>query len=228
MSQELAELEAAEAELASSDEQVQAAAQQYRTVAAKLSKQRQRAAQELSEQISASMRALNMPHGRFVIAVEHQEHAPATRLGTDAVVFQVTTNPGQPLQPLAKVASGGELSRISLAIQVITAAQLTTPTLMFDEVDVGVSGATAATVGKLLRQLGKNNQVICVTHLPQVAALAHQQLRVDKVTDGESTETSMVALDHDNRVIELARLLGGDTITAATKANASELLATAS
>ncbi|MFC0444446.1 DNA repair protein RecN [Pseudidiomarina halophila] len=228
LSQELADLEAAEAELASSDEQVQAAAQQYRKLAAKLSKQRQRAAQELSEQISASMRALNMPHGRFVIAVEHQEQAPATRLGTDAVVFQVTTNPGQPLQPLAKVASGGELSRISLAIQVITAAQLTTPTLMFDEVDVGVSGATAATVGKLLRQLGKNNQVICVTHLPQVAALAHQQLRVDKVTDGESTETSMVPLDHDNRVIELARLLGGDTITATTKANATELLATAS
>ncbi|MGQ4276273.1 DNA repair protein RecN [Pseudidiomarina sp. E22-M8] len=228
LSQELAELEAAEAELASSDEQVQAAAQEYREVAAKLSKQRQRAAQELSEQISASMRALNMPHGRFVISVDHQAQAPATRMGTDAVVFQVTTNPGQPLQPLAKVASGGELSRISLAIQVITAAQLTTPTLMFDEVDVGVSGATAATVGKLLRQLGKNNQVICVTHLPQVAALAHQQLRVDKVTDGESTETTMVALDHDHRVIELARLLGGDTITATTKANAAELLATAS
>ncbi|MDN7123301.1 DNA repair protein RecN [Pseudidiomarina sp. 1APP75-32.1] len=228
LSEELAELEAAEAKLADSDEQVQAAAQHYRKVAAKLSKQRQRAAQELGEQISTSMRALNMPHGRFVIAVDHQEQAPATRLGTDSVVFQVTTNPGQPLQALAKVASGGELSRISLAIQVITAAQLTTPTLMFDEVDVGVSGATAATVGKLLRQLGQNNQVICVTHLPQVAAKAHQQLRVDKTTDGESTETQMTALDHDHRVIELARLLGGDTITATTKANAAELLATGS
>ncbi|CAB0149571.1 DNA repair protein RecN [Pseudidiomarina piscicola] len=228
LSQELEDLENAEAELAESDQKVQTAAQHYRQAAAKLAKQRQRAATELSEQISTSMRALNMPHGRFVIAVEHQEQATATKLGTDIVSFQVTTNPGQPLQALAKVASGGELSRISLAIQVITAAQMTTPTLMFDEVDVGVSGATAATVGKLLRQLGKDNQVICVTHLPQVAALAHQQLRVDKVTDGESTETKMTALDHDHRVIELARLLGGDSITAATKANAAELLATAS
>ena len=105
---------------------------------------------------------------------------------------------------------------------------MTTPTLMFDEVDVGVSGATAATVGKLLRQLGQQNQVICVTHLPQVAAQAHQQLRVDKTTDGEHTETQMVTLDHDNRVIELARLLGGDRITDTTKANAKELLANAS
>ncbi|WP_417688291.1 DNA repair protein RecN [Pseudidiomarina sp.] len=228
LTNELKELDAAADALANSDEAVQAAAKQYRKCAAKLSTQRQKAAQELSEQISHSMRELNMPHGRFVIAVEHQAEAPATRLGTDNVQFQVTTNPGQPLQTLARVASGGELSRISLAVQVIAAAQMTTPTLMFDEVDVGVSGATAATVGKLLRQLGQQNQVICVTHLPQVAAQAHQQLRVDKTTDGEHTETQMVALDHDNRVIELARLLGGDRITDTTKANAKELLANAS
>ncbi len=228
LTSELAELDAAADALANSDEAVQAAAKQYRKCAAKLSTQRQKAAQELSEQISHSMRELNMPHGRFVIAVDHQAEAPATRLGTDNVQFQVTTNPGQPLQSLARVASGGELSRISLAVQVIAAAQMTTPTLMFDEVDVGVSGATAATVGKLLRQLGQQNQVICVTHLPQVAAQAHQQLRVDKTTDGEHTETQMVTLDHDNRVIELARLLGGDRITDTTKANAKELLANAS
>lgn len=224
---ELSELDAAANALAHSDEAVQAAAKRYRHCAAKLSKQRQKAAQELSEQISRSMRELNMPHGRFVIAIEHHAEVPATRLGTDNVQFQVTTNPGQPLQPLSRVASGGELSRISLAIQVIAAAQMTTPTLMFDEVDVGVSGATAATVGKLLRQLGQQNQVICVTHLPQVAAQAHQQLRVDKTTDGEHTETQMTALDHENRVIELARLLGGDRITDTTKANAKELLANA-
>ncbi|CAI8152372.1 MAG: DNA repair protein RecN [Pseudidiomarina mangrovi] len=129
------------------------------------------------------------------------------------------------MQALNKVASGGELSRISLAIQVITASQMTTPTLMFDEVDVGVSGATAATVGNLLRQLGQSCQVICVTHLPQVAAKAHQQLRVDKTTDGEHTETVMVELEHQQRVIELARLLGGDSVTAASTANAEELLA---
>ncbi|OZB05696.1 MAG: DNA repair protein RecN [Idiomarina sp. 34-48-12] len=222
---ELEQLETSQAESADIDERVDQAAQTYRDAALKLSASREKAAQELSERIAKSMQQLNMPHGRFVIEVNHQTQAPATKLGTDEVCFTVTTNPGQPLQALAKIASGGELSRISLAIQVITASQLITPTLMFDEVDVGVSGATAATVGKLLRQLGESNQVICVTHLPQVAAKAHQQLRVDKVTDGASTETTMVRLDQDDRVIELARLLGGDEITAATKANAAELLA---
>ncbi|CUA83505.1 DNA repair protein RecN [Pseudidiomarina woesei] len=222
---ELGQLESSQAESEDIDERVDKAANQYRNAAAKLSESRQQAAAELSERIAKSMQQLNMPHGRFVIEVNHRAQAPATRLGTDEVCFTVTANPGQPLQPLAKIASGGELSRISLAIQVITASQLTTPTLMFDEVDVGVGGATAATVGKLLRQLGESNQVICVTHLPQVAAKAHQQLRVDKVTDGASTETHMIQLDKESRVIELARLLGGDAITETTKANAAELLA---
>ena len=223
--QELAELETSQAQSEDIDQRVDEAALLYREAAAKLSESRQHAAAELSERIAKSMQQLNMPHGRFVIEVNHQAQAPATRVGTDEICFTVTANPGQPLQPLAKIASGGELSRISLAIQVITASQLTTPTLMFDEVDVGVSGATAATVGKLLRQLGESNQVMCVTHLPQVAAKAHQQLRVDKVTDGASTETHMVQLDQNSRVIELARLLGGDEITETTKANAAELLA---
>lgn len=222
---ELNQLESNQAESVDIDARVESAAAKYRQVATKLSESRKKAAHELSERIAKSMQQLNMPHGRFVIDVDHQAQAPATRCGTDEVCFTVTANPGQPLQPLAKIASGGELSRISLAIQVITSSQLTTPTLMFDEVDVGVSGATAATVGKLLRQLGESNQVICVTHLPQVAAKAHQQLRVDKVTDGASTETHMVSLDQNARVIELARLLGGDEITETTKANAAELLA---
>lgn len=222
---ELRELQESQAASDTIDDAVEQAATLYRQAAAALSASRAQAAAELSERIAVSMQQLNMPHGRFIIEVTHQAQAPATRSGTDTVNFMVTTNPGQPLQALAKIASGGELSRISLAIQVITASQMTTPTLMFDEVDVGVSGATAATVGKLLRQLGESNQVICVTHLPQVAAKAHQQLRVDKVTDGENTETTMVHLDPNERVIELARLLGGDEITAATKANAAELLA---
>lgn len=207
------------------DTEVEQAAERYRRAAKALSESRLEAATELGQRIAASMQQLNMPHGRFVIEVTHQGQTPATRLGTDLVSFMVTTNPGQPLQALAKIASGGELSRISLAIQVITATQMITPTLMFDEVDVGVSGATAATVGKLLRQLGESNQVICVTHLPQVAAKAHQQLRVDKVIEGDNTETVMTHLDNNERIIELARLLGGDEITAATKANAAELLA---
>ncbi|WP_127346828.1 DNA repair protein RecN [Pseudidiomarina mangrovi] len=225
LEQELAQLQQQTQNADESEQLVKAAAQQYRLSAEKLAASRSAAAIELSNRISQAMQQLNMPHGRFSIAVEHQPQAPASKLGTDQIQFQVTTNPGQPLQALNKVASGGELSRISLAIQVITASQMTTPTLMFDEVDVGVSGATAATVGNLLRQLGQSCQVICVTHLPQVAAKAHQQLRVDKTTDGEHTETVMVELEHQQRVIELARLLGGDSVTAASTANAEELLA---
>ncbi len=222
---ELKQLESLQANAEGMEERVLQASQAYRKAALALSKSRVKAAEELGKRIAASMQQLNMPHGRFVIDIEHNSEAPATAVGTDAICFMVTTNPGQPLQAMAKIASGGELSRISLAIQVITSSQLTTPTLMFDEVDVGVSGATATTVGKLLRQLGESNQVICVTHLPQVAALAHHQLRVDKVTNGETTETHMVELEQEARVIELARLLGGDKITDTTKANAAELLA---
>lgn len=201
------------------------AKQQYREAAKRLSQSRRKAADELSQKIVASMHQLNMTQARFDIQVQHNADATATKRGTDNVEMQVSTNPGQPLQALAKVASGGELSRISLAIQVITSTQETTPTMMFDEVDVGVSGPTAAIVGKLLRQLGETSQVICVTHLPQVAAKAHNQLQVAKSTDGNETLTQVTALNRDDRVIELARLLGGDSITEKTKANAEELLA---
>jgi len=147
--------------------------------------------------------------------------------GIDKIEFLVSANPGQPLQPLAKVASGGELSRISLAIQVIIAQRVTTPTLLFDEVDVGVSGPTASAVGKLMRKLSSNTQVICVTHLPQVACFGHQQQFVMKQTQSGETETRMQRLDNPGRIDELARLLGGDKISATTKANAEELLNTA-
>ena len=136
------------------DEERQQARKTYRDSAQKLSNSREQAAKELSQKISQSMHELNMPHGRFVIQVEHDASARATRLGTDQVDFLVTTNPGQPIQSLNKVASGGELSRISLAIQVMTATQKTVPTMMFDEVDVGVSGPTAAIVGSMLQKLG--------------------------------------------------------------------------
>ncbi|MEF1210866.1 DNA repair protein RecN [Vibrio alginolyticus] len=145
-------------------------------------------------------------------------------LGMDSVCFLVSTNPGQPLQPIAKVASGGELSRISLAIQVITAQKVDTPSLIFDEVDVGISGPTAAVVGKMLRKLGESTQVLCVTHLPQVAGCGHQQMFVAKQTKAGQTETQMHALDEQQRVAELARLLGGSQITDSTLANAKELL----
>ena len=198
--------------------------QQALEAAKALHEQRQHYAQELSTLITESMHSLSMPHGRFTIDVAFDEHH-LSQDGADRVEFKVTTNPGQPMQPIAKVASGGELSRIALAIQVITARKMETPALIFDEVDVGISGPTAAVVGKLLRQLGESTQVMCVTHLPQVAGCGHQHFFVSKETDGEMTETHMQPLDKRARLQELARLLGGSEVTRNTLANAKELLA---
>lgn len=185
---------------------------------------RQRSADELTRLITESMHSLSMPHGVFAIDIAFDERH-LTAEGADRIEFRVTTNPGQPLQPIAKVASGGELSRIALAIQVITAQKMETPALIFDEVDVGISGPTAAVVGKLLRQLGESTQVMCVTHLPQVAGCGHHHFIVCKETDGEMTETHMHPLDKRARLQELARLLGGSEVTRNTLANAKELLA---
>ncbi|MEX0530125.1 DNA repair protein RecN [Raoultella terrigena] len=185
---------------------------------------RQRSADELTRLITESMHSLSMPHGVFAIDIAFDERH-LTAEGADRIEFRVTTNPGQPLQPIAKVASGGELSRIALAIQVITARKMETPALIFDEVDVGISGPTAAVVGKLLRQLGESTQVMCVTHLPQVAGCGHHHFIVCKETDGEMTETHMHPLDKRARLQELARLLGGSEVTRNTLANAKELLA---
>jgi DNA repair protein RecN (Recombination protein N) len=155
--------------------------------------------------------------------VENINHS-LSPLGLDNIEFQVKTNAGQTLQNLAKVASGGELSRIGLAMQVIISQRVATPTLIFDEVDVGISGATASVVGKLLRSLGENTQIFCVTHLPQVAGNGHQQMFVTKQSNGKNTNTNMVKLSEQDRLKELARLLGGDNITEHTLANARELL----
>ena len=198
--------------------------QQALETARALHQQRQHYANELAQLITDSMHALSMPHGQFTIDVKFDEHHLGAD-GADRIEFRVTTNPGQPMQPIAKVASGGELSRIALAIQVITARKMETPALIFDEVDVGISGPTAAVVGKLLRQLGESTQVMCVTHLPQVAGYGHQHYFVSKETDGAMTETHMQSLDKKARLQELARLLGGSEVTRNTLANAKELLA---
>ena len=190
----------------------------------KLHAQRQASASELAQLITDSMHMLSMPHGVFDIDVSFEEQH-LTAEGANRIEFRVTTNPGQPLQAIAKVASGGELSRIALAIQVITARKMETPALIFDEVDVGISGPTAAVVGKLLRQLGESTQVMCVTHLPQVAGCGHHHFYVSKETDGAMTETHMQPLDKRARLQELARLLGGSEVTRNTLANAKELLA---
>ena len=198
--------------------------QQALATAKQLHEVRQHYAQELGQHITDSMHALSMPHGIFTIDVKFEVNH-LTAEGADRIEFRVTTNPGQPLQAISKVASGGELSRIALAIQVITARKMETPALIFDEVDVGISGPTAAVVGKLLRQLGESTQVMCVTHLPQVAGCGHHHLFVSKETDGEMTETHMQPLDKKARLQELARLLGGSEVTRNTLANAKELLA---
>lgn len=208
-------------------EQIAQAKGQYITKAQKLSDSRQKAAKKINKLITDSMRSLNMPDGVFQANCQSklsEDNLALSAKGADSIEFMVTANPGQPLQPLNKVASGGELARISLAIQVIIANTTTTPTLIFDEVDVGISGPTAASVAMLLRTLGQSTQVICVTHLPQVASKGHQQLFVEKTTNKKQTETSIRKLSDDDRVEEIARLLGGNNITATTKANASELL----
>lgn len=196
----------------------------YMAQAEQLSEQRRQAASALSSQVSKSMHELSMANARFEIQLTTMAAGQASANGIDAVEFQVSTNPGQPLQAMHKVASGGELSRISLAIQVILADKVTTPTLIFDEVDVGISGPVAAGVGRLLRQLGESTQIICVTHLPQVASQGHQQLFVEKYTDGIATETRMRTLADEERISEIARLLAGENISASALANARELL----
>lgn len=220
---ELTNLDSDEERLEELADQLELSRENYRTQAKKLNQSRQRYAKELNKLVTQSIHELNMPKGKFCISVELNPQQISAK-GSDNIEFLVTTNPGQPLQPLAKVASGGELSRIGLGIQVITAKKVSTPTLIFDEVDVGISGPTAAVVGKMLRSLGESTQVFCVTHLPQVAGNGHQHMFVDKRSHSGNTETSMVPLDKAARLQELARLLGGDTITDNTLANAKELL----
>lgn len=204
--------------------QIQRLHQDALATATLLQQQREHAARRFAEQITKHMHTLAMPHGQCVIDVRFTPDR-LTEQGASQVALLVRTNPGQPLQALAKVVSGGELSRIALATQVIAAQKAQTPAMIFDEVDVGISGPTAAIVGKMLRQLGDKTQVLCVTHLPQVAGCGHQHLFVSKETDGKVTQTHITTLDKTQRLNEIARMLGGSTVTRNTLANARELLA---
>lgn len=223
--QELQAFSHDESRLLQINEDIELAKQHYFDAASALSTSRKNSATKLSKMITKSMADLNMPHGQFLIDVNPQEKEQMSINGLDNVSYLASLNPGQALEAMNKVASGGELSRISLAMQVILADKVVTPTLIFDEVDVGISGPTAAMVGAKLQQLAKKTQVICVTHLPQVASKGHQQLFVAKLTDGEHTETTVTELSADGRVQEIARLLAGDKITDNSLANAQELLA---
>jgi DNA repair protein RecN (Recombination protein N) len=195
----------------------------YLDAAEALSGARVKAATRLGETITQYMQTLGMKGGRFQVRVQPRPERPAAH-GLDHVTFEVTANPGQAPGTLSDVASGGELSRISLAVQVATADCAQVPTLIFDEVDVGIGGATAEIVGQLLRRLGGHRQVLCVTHLPQVASQGHRQLRVVKLTDGQATETRIEALGDPERVDEIARMLGGVSITEKTRRHAEEMI----
>ena len=200
-----------------------AAFEKMQNTAKQLHESRSQAAEKLAQQVTHSIKGLSMENAEFFIEVNSDLNKVAAN-GADNIVFTLRSNLGQQAQPLAKVASGGELSRISLAIQVLTSDQSAIPTLIFDEVDVGISGKTASVVGKLLRQLGDKCQVLCVTHLPQVACHGHHQFNVEKFTVDDKTETKMTALSQEERVPALARLLGGSEITDLALANAQEML----
>jgi DNA repair protein RecN (Recombination protein N) len=195
----------------------------YMTAAQKLSKARTKAAKALGTAVTAAMQELSMSGGKFEIALQPGEPA---LFGIEQIEFLVAGHAGTTPRPLAKVASGGELARISLAISVITSSATATPTLIFDEVDSGIGGGVAEVVGRLLRKLGQDRQVLCVTHLPQVASQANQHFQVSKRNSDGKTLSSIDALDSNARVEEIARMLGGLEITATTRSHARELLAT--
>ena len=223
LSSELAELQGGDARLDVLEQQVNEAERQYRQLAETLSAQRQKAGVKLAKQVNAQLQKLGMENAHLLVSLIPFNDKPSLH-GLEDVEFLISTNPGQPPRPLNKVASGGELSRISLAIQVITAQTSATPTLVFDEVDVGIGGATADVVGNLLRQLGEKGQVICVTHLAQVASKGHQHLQVSKTARKNSAESTLVELSGDAKVEEIARMLGGAKVTEQSLAHAREIL----
>jgi DNA repair protein RecN (Recombination protein N) len=196
----------------------------YRRAAEQLTRRRQQAAGEFGRQITTAMQTLGMAGGVFEVSVQPHAGASPGAQGLDTIEFLVSANPGQPVQPLSKVASGGELSRISLSIQVISAGSETIPTLIFDEVDSGIGGGVAEIVGQKLRALASSRQVLCVTHLPQVAAQAHRQMQVSKLAGENTTRTSIRKLAAGERIDELARMLGGMKITRQTREHAREML----
>lgn len=223
--QSLADLQHSDVELENLQQEIEQAWCDYQQAAHKLSESRHKAAQKLSRIVTEGMHTLGMPNGIFEVALT--ENATPSVHGINKAEFQVTANKGQPLQPLAKVASGGELSRISLAIQVATAEVASLPTLIFDEVDVGIGGGIAEVVGQKMQQLGAHKQILSITHLGQVAAHGHTHLKIEKQTEGEQTFTHVYELDHPARIEELARMMGGLKLTQQTLNHAKEMLETA-
>ena len=223
LAEQLAGLDASDSRIGQLQKALATLDERYRKQAGTLSSQRQKAAKALAKEVNAQLAHLGMAAAAFSVELNSDTARSGTG-GYESAEFLVSTNPGNPAKPLVKIASGGELSRISLAIQVVIARTSPIATLVFDEVDVGIGGGTAKAVGELLRQLGEKGQVLCVTHQPQVASQAHQHLLVSKVQDKQSTATSLQQLDPGTRIKEIARMLGGDTLTDSSLAHARELL----
>lgn len=222
LTEELEQLDNADENISQLQERVEQLEKQFYQQAEKLSQSRQKTAKKLNREISQSMQTLGMAGGQFEIQIKAKETPTAS--GVDQIEYQVSTNTGQPFKALAKTASGGELARISLAIQMITAQQGRIPTLIFDEVDSGVGGGIAEIVGQHLRKLGESRQVFCITHLPQVASQAHYHMQVYKHTDGKETRTEIKPLSEAERVDEISRMLGGLEITKQTIDHAKDML----
>ncbi|HKR35985.1 MAG TPA: DNA repair protein RecN [Steroidobacteraceae bacterium] len=221
---EFQQLDTLEASLDQIERKLAQLQSQFLAACTRLTAARVAAAKTLSRRISELMQTLGMPGGVFEITVRALASDAASAHGADEIEFLVSANPGQPPRPLAKVASGGELSRISLAIQVAAAQSDALPCLVFDEVDAGVGGGVAEIVGRQLRTLGERAQVLCVTHLPQVASQSHAHVRVTKLTDGKTTRTMLRVLAADERVEEIARMLGGVSVTDKAREHAAEML----
>ena len=224
---QLAALEHSELALGDLEQRIARTRAAYRDAAGTLSASRRTAAKRLAGAVTSLMRQLGMPGGRFEISIESDAEADPAAEGADRLEFQVSANPGQPVKPVARVASGGELSRISLAVQVAVAHRQGGSCMIFDEVDAGIGGGVAEIVGRKLRDLAGRGQVLCVTHLAQVASQSHHQLRVSKLTDGRSSRTTVASLGPDERIEELARMLGGVEITRKARDHAREMLRTA-
>jgi DNA repair protein RecN (Recombination protein N) len=196
----------------------------YDTLAERLSKSRHSTSRKLSRSVTQKMRELGLPSAEFSIAVTAKSEGRRDSTGIDHIVFEVTTNAGQAPGPIDRIASGGELSRIGLALAVVATDAASISTLVFDEVDAGIGGAVAEVVGRRLREIAQRHQVLCVTHLPQVASQGRNHYRIMKLTDGKSSRTQVRLLDGDQRIDELSRMLGGVEITAATRAHAEEMI----
>jgi len=224
LSEDLSGLSEADVQIELMEEELARLLKQYAETASSLSQAREKGAKKLAKEINSQLGKLGMESASLSMALTRfSDNTPRTG-GLEGIEFLVSTNPGQPPRPLTKIASGGELSRISLAIQVVTAQTSSIPTLVFDEVDVGIGGGVAKSVGELLKKLGEKGQVLCVTHQPQVASQGHQHLYVSKSSGKDSTATQLHKLSQKERIEEVARMLGGENVSEKSRAHAKELL----